>query len=110
MSNHIMIEVAFATPEKQLIIPVKVKNGTTVKEIIELSGILNEFKSINLDGQPVGIFGKLTKLDHVPRDRDRIEIYRNLIADPKESRRQKVEMERKKAAQDKQKANTESNL
>jgi putative ubiquitin-RnfH superfamily antitoxin RatB of RatAB toxin-antitoxin module len=42
------------------------------------------------------------------RNKDRIEIYRKLIADPKESRRQKVEMERKKAAQDKQKANTAS--
>lgn len=96
MPNQIMIEVAFATPEKQLIIAVKVKNGITVKEIIELSGILNEFKSINLDDQPVGIFGKLTKLGHVPRDRDRIEIYRPLIADPKEIRRKRVAEDKNK--------------
>jgi hypothetical protein len=58
----------------------------------------------------VGVFCKICKLNNSLHDKDRIEIYRKLIADPKESRRKKVEMERKKAAQAKQKANTESNL
>ena len=90
MLDQIKLEVAFATPEKQIIISVKVKNGTTVKEVIEQSGILNVFKGVSLDDHPVGIFGKISTLDHIPRDRDRIEIYRPLIADPKEIRRKRA--------------------
>ena len=90
MPDQIMIEVAYATPKRQMIIPVLVKNGITVKEAIELSGILTKFEDVNLDGHPVGIFGKLTTLDHVLRDRDRVEIYRPLIADPKEIRRKRA--------------------
>ena len=90
MPDQIIIEVAFATPEKQMIIPVLVKNGVTAKEAIELSGILTKFEGVNLDDHPVGIFGKLTTLDHILRDRDRVEIYRPLIADPKEMRRKRV--------------------
>ena len=90
MSDQIVIEVAFATPERQMIISIKVKNGITVKEVIELSGILNEFHGISLDDHPVGIFGKITTLDHPLRDRDRVEIYRPLIADPKEIRRKRA--------------------
>ena len=56
MSDQIVIEVAFATPERQMIISIKVKNGITVKEVIELSGILNELHGISLDDHPVGIF------------------------------------------------------
>jgi len=90
MLDQIMIEVAYATPKKQMIIPILVKNGVTAKEAIELSGILTKFEGINLDDHPVGIFGKLTTLDHILRDRDRVEIYRPLIADPKEMRRKRV--------------------
>tara|TARA_B110000967_G_scaffold186740_1_gene208124 strand:+ start:522 stop:824 length:303 start_codon:yes stop_codon:yes gene_type:complete len=90
MPDQMMIEVAYATPKKQMIIPVLVKNGAKVKEAIELSGILTKFQNISLDDHPVGIFGKLTTLDHILRDRDRVEIYRPLIADPKEIRRKRA--------------------
>ena len=90
MLDQIMIEVAYATPKKQMIIPILVKNGVTAKEAIELSGILTKFEAVSLDYHPVGIFGKLTTLDHILRDRDRVEIYRPLIADPKEMRRKRV--------------------
>jgi len=90
MPNEILIEVAYALPQKQLIIPIKVKTGTTAKDAIQMSGIIKKFPEIDLDKNQIGIFGKLTQLDHVMRERDRIEIYRPLIADPKEIRRQRA--------------------
>ena len=89
MPNEILIEVAYALPKKQLIIPIKVKTGTTAEEAIKTSGIIKKFPEIDLEVNQIGIFGKLTQLDHVMRERDRIEIYRPLIADPKEIRRQR---------------------
>ena len=90
MPDEIMIEVSYALPKKQIIIPVLVPKDISVKEAIELSGMLKKFEEINLDSNQVGIFGKLTTLDKALRDRDRIEIYRPLIADPKEIRRKRA--------------------
>ena len=90
MPDQIMVEVAYALPEKQLIIPLRAPKGCTVKQAIELSGILSKFDGIDLNENQVGIFGKLTSLDHTLRDRDRVEIYRPLIADPKEIRRKRA--------------------
>jgi len=90
MPNEILIEVAYALPKKQLIIPIKVKAGTTAGEAIKTSGIIKKFPEIDLNVNQIGIFGKLTQLDHVMRERDRIEIYRSLIADPREIRRQRA--------------------
>ena len=90
MPDKIMIEVSYALPKKQIIIPILVAKDISVKEAIELSGILKKFKEINLSLNQVGIFGKLTTLDKILRDRDRIEIYRPLIADPKEIRRKRA--------------------
>ena len=93
--NTILVEVAYASPSKQLIIPIQVKAGTTVKEAIIQSGIQKEYPEINLDENPVGIFGKHTTTDHELREKDRVEIYRPLIADPKEIRRQRAEQGKK---------------
>ena len=90
MPNEILIEVAYALPQKQIIIPIKVKAGVTAQEAIKASGIIKKFPEIDLNINQIGIFGKLTQLDHVMRERDRIEIYRPLIADPKEIRRQRA--------------------
>ncbi|MFL2981236.1 MAG: RnfH family protein [Methylophilaceae bacterium] len=90
MPDKIMIEVSYALPKKQIIIPILVSKDISVKEAIELSGILKKFKEIDLSLNQVGIFGKLTTLDKILRDRDRIEIYRPLIADPKEIRRKRA--------------------
>ena len=90
MPDKIMIEVSFALPKKQIIIPILVSKGISVKEAIELSGVLKKFEGIDLDSNQIGIFGKLTTLDKVLRDRDRVEIYRPLIADPKEIRRKRA--------------------
>ncbi len=90
MSHEIMVEVAYALPDKQVIIPVKIVEGTTAESAIQASGIINQFPEIDLGLNKIGIFGKLSKLDAILRDLDRVEIYRLLIADPKEVRRQRV--------------------
>jgi hypothetical protein len=88
--NEITVEVAYALPNEQLIIPIKVQDGITVKEAINASGIRAKFPDIDLNINKVGIFGKLTKLDTKLRHLDRVEIYRALIADPKEVRKQRA--------------------
>lgn len=90
MSREIVVEVAYALPKQQLILPVKVPEGTTAEQAVHLSGILKKFPDIDLARNKLGIFGKLVKNDTVLREKDRVEIYRPLIADPKEVRRQRA--------------------
>ncbi|MFO7592819.1 MAG: RnfH family protein [Pseudomonadota bacterium] len=89
-NKTIQVEVAYALPHTQVIIPVEVEEGASLRNAIERSGILEQFPEIDLDKAKVGIFGKLSKLDNPLRARDRVEIYRPLIADPKEVRRQRA--------------------
>jgi len=100
-TKHILIEVAYALPTEQVILSLEVPEMCTVEDAIKRSGILERFPQIDLSADKVGIFGKMCKLNATMRNKDRIEIYRKLIADPKESRRQKAEMERKQAAKEK---------
>ena len=86
-SELIRVEVAFARPDHQLVVPVEVPEGATVMDAIQYSTILDDFPEIDLDKNRVGIFGKLVKADHVVEPGDRVEIYRPLKADPKEVRR-----------------------
>ena len=88
--ENILVEVAYASHERQKMIVVKLPAGSTAEEAISKSGILAEFPEIDLAVNKVGIFSKACKLDTVLRDKDRIEIYRTLIADPKEVRRQRA--------------------
>lgn len=90
MSEEILVEVAYALPKMQEVLSVKVKPGATVSQAIEQSGILADFPEIDLASAKVGIFGKQAKLDAALRDKDRIEIYRPLIADPKEIRKKRA--------------------
>jgi putative ubiquitin-RnfH superfamily antitoxin RatB of RatAB toxin-antitoxin module len=90
MPDEILVEVAYALPEEQVIISIKVPSKFDVKQAIEKSGIQKKFPSIDLSKNKVGIFGKKTTLDHTLNDRDRIEIYRPLILDPKEMRRKRA--------------------
>ena len=91
MVNEIQVEVAYALPQQQVIMPVKLPADSTVEAAIKRSGILEKFPEIVLTEFKVGIFSKLTKLQTVLRDKDRVEIYRPLIADPKEVRRKRAE-------------------
>ncbi|MGB4811090.1 MAG: RnfH family protein [Methylophilaceae bacterium] len=88
--NEMMVEVAYALPDAQVILPIKVNQGTLVKQAIVASGIINKYPKIDLNVNKVGIFGKLSKLDTPLRHLDRVEIYRPLIADPKEVRKQRA--------------------
>ena len=86
----IHIEVAYATLEKQVLLDLSVPAGTTVAQGIEQSAIRDEFPELKMGIKAVGIFSRKVPLDHVLREGDRIEIYRPLIADPKEVRRQRA--------------------
>lgn len=97
-AEHLLIEVAYALPEEQLILEVEVPADSTVEHAIKRSGILERYSQIDLETDKVGIFGKMCKLNASLKNKDRIEIYRALIADPKESRRQKAEMAKKESA------------
>ena len=90
MPNEILVEIAYALPEEQVIISIKVPTIFNVQQAIEKSGIQKKFPSIDLSKNKVGIFGKKTTLNHLLKDRDRIEIYRPLILDPKEMRRKRA--------------------
>lgn len=91
MAPDITVEVAYALPTQQLILAVTLPAGATVEQAIRASGILEKFPAIDLNQTKVGVFSKMSKLDAPLRDKDRVEIYRSLIADPKEVRRQRAE-------------------
>jgi hypothetical protein len=85
------VEVVYALPDRQPLLRVQLDEGATVDDAIRASGLLETFPEIDLAKNKVGIFSKLVKLDEKVRDRDRVEIYRPLIADPKEVRRKRAE-------------------
>ncbi|WP_229420796.1 RnfH family protein [Pseudoduganella albidiflava] len=98
MAERIKVSLSYAPapgPDaNQVAMPIlralDVDAGTTIGQAIELSGILQEAPEINLVTMPVGIYGKKKTLDTVLQPRDRIEIYRALIADPKDARRRRA--------------------
>ena len=90
MAEQIKVEVVYALPDKQEILVLRLPAGSTVREAIDRSGILQKYPEIDPEKNKLGIFAKLTKPEAVLRDRDRVEIYRPLIADPKEVRKQRA--------------------
>jgi len=85
-----LIEVAYALEKEQTLLSLEVDEGTTLKQAVEISGILDKYPKINLKIDKTGIFGKIAKLDVVLREKDRVEIYRPLIADPKKVRKERA--------------------
>jgi putative ubiquitin-RnfH superfamily antitoxin RatB of RatAB toxin-antitoxin module len=88
--NTIHVEVTYALPDDQKIIGLDVPEGTTLIEAVRESGIVDHFPEIDLDKARMGIFSKIKKADTTLREGDRVEIYRPLIADPKEVRKQRA--------------------
>jgi uncharacterized protein len=86
----IEIEVAYAKPEEQVIVTINVPQGTTVEQAVILSGILECFPEISQSELKTGIFGVSCKPEQIVGQGDRVEIYRPLIHDPKEARRQRA--------------------
>ncbi|TKT99130.1 RnfH family protein [Citrobacter sp. wls830] len=95
-SAKIVVEVAYALPEKQYLQRVTLQQGATVEEAIRASGLLELRNDIDLSKNKVGIYSRPVKLADVLHHGDRVEIYRPLIADPKELRRQRAEKSAKK--------------
>jgi uncharacterized protein len=90
MTKKINVEVAYARPDRQILLVVSMEQGASVLQAIEASGLLQQCADIDLAKNKVGIFGKLVRLDAVLEDKDRVEIYRPLLLDPKEVRRRRA--------------------
>jgi putative ubiquitin-RnfH superfamily antitoxin RatB of RatAB toxin-antitoxin module len=90
VENEIEVEVAYAKPDEQVILSVSGAPGMTLAQAVERSGILQRFPEIDLASNKLGIFGKLSKADAELQPGDRVEIYRPLIADPKEQRKKRA--------------------
>lgn len=95
MADVLSVEVVYALPETQTVISLDVPAGSTVCAVIELSGILQTYPSINLMKQAVGIFGEIVTLETLVAAQDRIEIYRPLSVDPMEARRLRAKKQAK---------------
>lgn len=87
---EIRVQVCYAKPDLQLLRELTVPEGTTLQAAIQQSGVLRDAPEIDLSACRVGIYGKLKTLDTVLREHDRVEVYRPLMADPKESRRKRA--------------------
>ena len=85
------IEVAYATADKQALLSVEVPSDCTVGEAIKLSGIREEFPDMEPDPKAIGIFSRKVALDYKLKEGDRVEIYRPLVADPKEMRKKRAQ-------------------
>lgn len=91
MSAKIVVEVAYALPEKQYLQRVTLEEGATIEQAIVASGLLTLRTDIDLTRNKVGIFSRPAKLQDSVQDGDRVEIYRPLTADPKALRRMRAE-------------------
>lgn len=99
--QQINIEIAFALPTKQTLLVLQVTAGSTIEAAIKQSSILTDYEEIDLDTNKVGIWSRTAKLTDVLNDGDRIEIYRPLIADPKEVRKRRAEKAKQEGRADK---------
>ena len=91
--DAIAVEVVYARADVQEVVPLQVEPATTAREAIERSGLAARYPELSTGPLSVGIFGKSVPEDTVLRDGDRLEIYRPLIADPKQVRRRRAARE-----------------
>ena len=90
MADHISVEVAFATPDRQVVIPLNVPVGSTLRDALRLSCIETMFPEFDFNRLKLGVFGKVCADDHLLSEHDRVEVYRPLILTPQEARRQRA--------------------
>ena len=88
------VELIYALLDKQTINTIKVKEGSSINDVIDQSGILIEYPEIDLSINKVGIYNQIKKLDELVKNGDRVEIYRPLIANPKEERLKRAQIQR----------------
>lgn len=91
VSNNINVQVIYPLPSEQITFTVSVEQGSNAQQAIEASGILVKYPEIELKKNKLGVYSRLIKLDTVVEDGERIEIYRPLIADPKEMRKRRAD-------------------
>ena len=99
--NTITVEVAYALPHNQVLVEVQLPAGATAVEAAQRSGIASKFAGVDLDNVTFGIFGQIVASRQVLRDGDRVEIYRPLIADPKEVRKARAVRAKERRQRDK---------
>ena len=90
MAETIHVELVWGEPDTQILLALDVAEGTTLLEAIEQSGIQEQNTKIEIDAARLGVFSRKKSPDYILREGDRIEIYRPLIADPKEIRRKRA--------------------
>ena len=90
-ADEIDVEVAYAAPQRQITRTLTLPAGSSVEQAIRASGLLDAFPEIDLNRQRVGVFGEFVRLDECLHGGERVEIYRALIADPKEVRRRRAQ-------------------
>lgn len=88
--DPIRVEVVYALRERQVLLEVTLARGATVRQAVERSGILQRCPEIDPAHSTLGVFGRIASPDARLRDGDRVEIYRSLIADPKDARRERA--------------------
>ena len=93
-AERIAIEVAAATPDRQVVLSLMVPEGTTLAQAVALADLPGRLPGLEVDENRLGVFGKLRRPDDVVQAGDRVEVYRPLSADPKEIRRQLAELAR----------------
>ena len=91
MPEMLDVEVVYAMADKQVLLPLRVSDGTTARQAVLQSGMEKHFPEVDFAAAPLGVFGKVVKDDAVLRQHDRVEIYRPLLIDPKEARRRRAE-------------------
>jgi putative ubiquitin-RnfH superfamily antitoxin RatB of RatAB toxin-antitoxin module len=88
--QNIGVEVAYALPDEQAIVAVNVTAGTSAIDAVRQSGIAGRFEGLDIEQARLGIFGKVVASTQVLHAGDRVEVYRPLIADPKEVRKERA--------------------
>ncbi len=101
VQEQLAIEVVYGTPTRQEIINFTVGPNTTIEQAVLASGIIEDFPEIDLTINKVGIWNRVAKLSDIVKDLDRIEIYRPLLADPKEVRKRRAEKAKEEGRADK---------
>ncbi len=98
MPEQVRVQVCHALPGRGVLLELTLPAGTTLRQAVEASGLLQQCPQIDIETAKLGIFGKLRPADTVARDGDRVEVYRPLQADPKETRRRRAQHRKAAAA------------
>ena len=88
--RSVRIELVYALPAAQEVLELELPEGVTIRRALELSGLLDRHPDIGTDALAVGVYGRTASANTILKDGDRVEIYRPLVADPKQARRRRA--------------------